>query len=140
MSLMHTSRKYQSSPRIVESWCSLIFLYFNRLLSIRENARAQGFPDWAQFYGQPSDKYRQIGNAVPPPLGKALGMAILNCQKEQIENLGNFLALKMVTLPIIHTYVESNKRNCLHLIMESCITKFKITYSQTVRQSLHFLQ
>ena len=54
----------------------------NRLLSIRENARAQGFPDWAQFYGQPSDKYRQIGNAVPPPLGKALGMAILNCQKE----------------------------------------------------------
>ena len=50
----------------------------DRLVSVRENARFQGFPDWAEFVGNSEvDKYRQIGNAVPPPLGRALGMQIL---------------------------------------------------------------
>ena len=48
-----------------------------RIVSIRECARAQGFRDSDQFYGSLQDKYRQIGNAVPPPIGRALGIAIL---------------------------------------------------------------
>ena len=43
---------------------------------MRECARSQGFPDTYKFYGSTLDKYRQIGNAVPPPLGKALGLQI----------------------------------------------------------------
>jgi len=44
----------------------------NRIISIRESARSQGFPDHFVFIGTTVDKYRQIGNAVPIPLSIAL--------------------------------------------------------------------
>lgn len=47
-----------------------------RTLSIREAARIQTFPDNFRFAGQPSHRYRQIGNAVPPLLGEAIGLEI----------------------------------------------------------------
>lgn len=49
----------------------------HRTLSIREAARLQTFPDWFRFAGFPSNRYTQIGNAVPPLLGYALGTALL---------------------------------------------------------------
>ena len=48
-----------------------------RPLSIREYARVQGFSDKWKFNGSTADKYRQIGNAVPVPLGRAIGNAIM---------------------------------------------------------------
>lgn len=51
----------------------------NRTLTIREAARLQTFPDWFRFAGPPSAAFRQIGNAVPPVLGRALGIALLEC-------------------------------------------------------------
>nr|CAH7742223.1 unnamed protein product [Callosobruchus chinensis] len=48
----------------------------NRVVSVRECARSQGFPDKFKFFGTILDKHRQVGNAVPPPLGKALGIEI----------------------------------------------------------------
>jgi DNA (cytosine-5)-methyltransferase 1 len=48
----------------------------HRTLSIREAARIQTFPDWFRFAGQPSHRYRQIGNAVPPMLGDAVGRCL----------------------------------------------------------------
>ncbi|CAE6197703.1 unnamed protein product [Arabidopsis arenosa] len=45
----------------------------DRIITIRECARSQGFPDSYEFSGKKKDKHRQIGNAVPPPLAFALG-------------------------------------------------------------------
>jgi DNA (cytosine-5)-methyltransferase 1 len=50
----------------------------DRALSIREGARCQSFPDWFYFLGTTDEKRLQIGNAVPPLLGKAIGISILN--------------------------------------------------------------
>jgi DNA (cytosine-5)-methyltransferase 1 len=49
----------------------------HRTLSVREAARIQTFPDHVRFAGQPSHRYRQIGNAVPPLMGRELGRAII---------------------------------------------------------------
>ena len=49
----------------------------HRLVSVRECARSQGFPDSFSFYGSIKDKHKQIGNAVPPPLGKAVGYELI---------------------------------------------------------------
>ena len=43
---------------------------------MRECARSQGFPDSYKFYGTVLDKHRQVGNAVPPPLARAIGLEI----------------------------------------------------------------
>ena len=47
-------------------------------LTIRMVARLQGFPDEWGFWGGKTAAYRQVGNAFPPPVAKALGQAILN--------------------------------------------------------------
>ncbi|KAJ9475927.1 Polynucleotide adenylyltransferase [Pseudozyma hubeiensis] len=50
-----------------------------RLFTVRECARAQGFPDWIEFHTDPNlaSAYRQIGNAVPVPLAVALGKSLM---------------------------------------------------------------
>lgn len=49
----------------------------DRPLSIKEYARIQQFPeDWV-FTGTTAEKYKQIGNAVPVGLAKAIGQAVL---------------------------------------------------------------
>ena len=49
----------------------------DRPLTPREAARLQGFPDTHVFVGNRGDIRSQIGNAVPPPLARAVGACIL---------------------------------------------------------------
>ncbi|MHA7136605.1 DNA cytosine methyltransferase [Rossellomorea arthrocnemi] len=53
-----------------------------RIPTVRENARFQSFPDDFIFYGNKQQQYKQVGNAVPPLLGKALAKQV----KELLEN------------------------------------------------------
>ncbi len=48
----------------------------NRLISIREGARLQSFRDSFIFYGSKTSQYKQIGNAVPPLLARAIATTI----------------------------------------------------------------
>lgn len=47
-----------------------------RVLTAREMARLQSFPDDFIFEGPKNKQLVQIGNAVPPLLGKAIGLAV----------------------------------------------------------------
>lgn len=55
---------------------------YNRVPTIRENARLQSFPDDFIFTGTRTQQNCQVGNAVPPLLGQALGRAILEIISE----------------------------------------------------------
>lgn len=48
----------------------------DRPLTVREYARIQQFPDDWQFFGKTSQKYKQIGNAVPVGLGRVIGETV----------------------------------------------------------------
>jgi len=65
-----------------------------RILTVRECARLQSFPDWFEFRGKYTTggerrvhecpRYTQVGNAVPPLLGEAIGKALV----EVLSNAG----------------------------------------------------
>ena len=48
-----------------------------RCVTVREMARLHGFPDWFRLHATKWHGARQIGNAVPPPLARAVAGAIL---------------------------------------------------------------
>ena len=57
-----------------------------RRLSVREAARIQGFHDSFVFkYRNVADGYKVIGNAVPPPLAKAIAESINDAIANRLE-------------------------------------------------------
>jgi DNA (cytosine-5)-methyltransferase 1 len=50
---------------------------YRRCITVREMARLHGFPDWFRFHSTKWHGARQIGNAVPPPLARAIATAVV---------------------------------------------------------------
>lgn len=50
---------------------------FARCVTVREMARLHGFPDWFRFHATKWNGARQIGNAVPPPLARAIANRVI---------------------------------------------------------------
>jgi DNA (cytosine-5)-methyltransferase 1 len=69
-------------------------------LTLKMVALLQGFPaDW-EFVGKKTPVYRQIGNAFPPPVAKAIGVAI----KKALEKNQNDISISKQVAPLQTTY------------------------------------
>lgn len=68
---------------------------FNRCVTVREMARLHGFPDWFRFNVTKWHGGRQVGNAVPPPLARAIAAQVIKAlgvkptRPEQTISLGD---------------------------------------------------
>ncbi|MGQ0800174.1 MAG: DNA cytosine methyltransferase [Pseudomarimonas sp.] len=80
-----------------------IHYQWNRCVTVREMARLHGFPDWFRFNETKWHGARQIGNAVPPPLARAvasqivLALGLSPTQPTSKVALGNPKLLRMST-------------------------------------------
>ena len=64
------------SPTINTGHRSHFHYKWNRIPTVRESARLQSFDDTFHFFGNKTQQYKQVGNAVPPLLGYALANEI----------------------------------------------------------------
>lgn len=64
-------------------WGAYIHPYQDRAISVREAARIQAFPDSFVFQGSRTEQYVQVGNAVPPLLGRKVAEAIRSVEERR---------------------------------------------------------
>ena len=93
-----------------------IHFKFDRCITVREMARLHGFPDWFRFNATKWHGARQIGNAVPPPLARAVASQVIAAlgfmpsRPSEAIALGNPALLEMdVTNAAAHFGVEPPK-------------------------------
>ena len=101
-----------------------VFLHYqkNRAMTPRELARLQSFPDEFIFEGSKSQVLKQIGNAVPPLLARAIGKSVKNMLKriKEIESqkpkdqANIYMALKFIMIKLIWI-ISKTKRSSKHL-------------------------
>ena len=77
-----------------------------RPFTVREYARIQTFPDEWAFSGSINEQYKQIGNAVPVNLGKAIGKSVLDFLQKKDE-------IKIKKQPNLHHYAQSPMQVCV---------------------------
>ena len=63
---------FRSDPH----WGAYFHYNQDRSFTVREAARIQSFPDHYVFTGSQAEQFAQVGNAVPPMLATAVGLAI----------------------------------------------------------------
>lgn len=65
-------------------------------LTVRMTARVQGFPDSWRLSGGKTAAYRQVGNALPPPVAEAVGRSLASAlmQETPVRRSGQQLSLQ----------------------------------------------
>jgi DNA (cytosine-5)-methyltransferase 1 len=66
---------------------------YNRCITVREMARLHGFPDWFRLHSTKWHGARQIGNAVPPPLARAIASSMMVALRRKPTNPDKVLEL-----------------------------------------------
>jgi DNA (cytosine-5)-methyltransferase 1 len=94
----------------------------NRSLTPREAARVQSFPDWFQFPIARTHQFRVIGNAVPPLVAEAVGIAVKAYLELTMKNRG---ALRFDLSPL-----PSNQDEAVHWLLDLV----RATDNKTLRQ------
>ena len=88
---VYISDPEKPSPTVTTLPDDMVHFSEPRILTVREMARLQSFPDWFEFKGKYTTggdrrtkecpRYTQVGNAVPPLLAQALGATLLKLIK-----------------------------------------------------------
>ncbi|MBT3982805.1 MAG: DNA cytosine methyltransferase [Bacteriovoracaceae bacterium] len=73
--------RFKPSPTILTSRYTYYHPTEHRYLTQREAAKLQSFPNDFVFHGPVAAQWKQIGNAVPPIMAKALGKALISMYK-----------------------------------------------------------
>lgn len=87
---------------------------WNRCITVREMARLHGFPDWFRFNETKWHGARQIGNAVPPPLARAVAAQLLKAMGKRPSkptreiDLGNPVLIRMSIAEAVSYWGISN--------------------------------
>lgn len=71
-----TDRGAFSAPRPIHP-------IYSRCISVREAARLHSYPDWFRFHRTIWHGFRQIGNSVPPLLGRAVAASVMTALGEK---------------------------------------------------------
>ena len=85
--------KNSQAPTITSIPDELVHYCEPRILTVREYARIQSFPDWYEFKGKYTSggarrkkevpRYTQVGNAVPPLFAEQIGIALMEVLKDE---------------------------------------------------------
>ena len=63
------------------------------MITVREAARLSSFPDWFRVHATQWHGLRQLGNAVPPLMAKAIGSTIIEALAAEIETPSSSISL-----------------------------------------------
>ena len=91
--LSNTLRAGTDGPRGAFTSPRPIHYKYDRCVTVREMARLHGFPDWFRLHVTKWHGARQIGNAVPPPLARAIAGEVVRALG--IEPTGSEGAVKL---------------------------------------------
>ena len=91
--ISNTLRAGTNSARGAFTSSRPIHYLYPRCITVREMARLHGFPDWFRFHATKWHGARQVGNAVPPPLARAIANAVLEASATNIKATRTALAL-----------------------------------------------
>lgn len=101
-----------------------------RMLTIREGARLQSFPDWFEFSGNAYQQCEQIGNAVPPLLGLALAKQV----KEALDFPLKFTGIKrMNSKLLINDKISVKVEEASNILRQVGVPMRELTQRRQVR-------